>query len=85
MSNEIGMSAVELRWAHAQRATAPPDIRPYRAQSAGGPERVCGQGNQTVLRQIGWHGQSGAFYALDEDPSKHELGSFSPLYIEVGD
>lgn len=66
--------------------TIPPkDRRPYRRASEGGGSEmrtVTLDSNQT-WRQIGWHGQSGAFYALDEKPSDHELGSWSPLWILV--
>lgn len=68
---------------------APADQRPYRAASASGPERTVyhaspnGEVWNECLRQIGWHGQSGAFYALDEAPSDHEPGSFSPVWIVV--
>jgi len=66
----------------------PPDHRPYRFQHATGEEWAITstQGDtevRTVLRQVGWHGQSGAFYALDEDPSPFEKGSFSPLWLCV--
>jgi hypothetical protein len=63
-----------------------PASRPYRAQSATGPERVTFtiEGQQT-WRQVGWHGQTGAFYSLDEDPSPTEPGSFSPLWLLIED
>lgn len=63
-------------------ALTPPDRRPYRAAHEPGDElSITAGGTTIVFRQIGWHGQSGAFYALGEDPSKHEPGSFSPLWI----
>lgn len=31
-------------------------------------------------RQIGWLGQSGAFYAFSERPMNHEPGGWSPLW-----
>lgn len=63
----------------------PPDKRPYRLASAPGDERVYTQnGVRCTYRQIGWHGQTGALYALSEDPSGHEPGSFSPLWLCVG-
>jgi hypothetical protein len=36
-----------------------------------------------VFRQVGWQGQSGAFYALTGDarPGDHEPGSFAPLWV----
>ncbi len=64
----------------------PPDTRPYRSQSAGGPEMSPpGPSNhpRTHFRQVGWHGQSGALYSLDEDPSLYERGSFSPLWVQL--
>lgn len=36
-----------------------------------------------IWRQVGWIGQTGQFYALDEDPSRTERGSFAPLWREV--
>lgn len=64
---------------------APPNTRPYRLASAPGDELTFdGYGNRHTFRQIGWHGQSGALYALGEDPSAHEPGSFSPLWLCVG-
>ena len=63
---------------------APADRRPYRRASEDGPETKLRTDTHNVwFRQIGWHGQSGAFYAFDEDPSKHEPGSFGPVWIEV--
>lgn len=41
---------------------------------------------RTMFRQVGWIGQSGAFYVLGEDPEVikiFEPGSFSPMYIEI--
>lgn len=32
------------------------------------------------VEQVGWLGQTGRVYRLDEDPSQTESGSFSPLY-----
>ena len=36
-----------------------------------------------ALRQIGWQGQSGAFYALGEgvSPADHEPGSYAPILV----
>lgn len=35
------------------------------------------------VQQIGWLGQTGEVYRLDEPPTAHtEPGSFGPLYIE---
>lgn len=63
-------------------ATKPPNVRPYRAQHEPGTEvsALVGDWRQT-LRQVGWQGQTGAFYSLDEDPSPFEPGSFSPLWV----
>lgn len=63
-----------------------PNTRPYRRAQLPGDERVTyANGNRQIWRQIGWHGQSGAFYALGEDPSHHERGSFAPLWLLVDD
>ena len=73
------------RHAGFKPTTAPEDRRPYRrASESGGSEMrtVTLDANQT-WRQIGWHGQTGAFYALDEKPSQHEPGSWEPLWILV--
>lgn len=70
-------------WKH--QTTPPTDTRPYRrASESGGSEMRTHtlEANQ-LWRQIGWHGQTGAFYALDEKPSDHEPGSWSPLWILV--
>lgn len=62
----------------------PVDRRPYRGQHETGTEmRTVTASADQVWRQIGWHGQSGAFYSLGEDPSFHEPGSFSPLWLLV--
>lgn len=38
-----------------------------------------------VLAQVGWIGQSGQVYALDDQPMDgREPGSFQPLYIQIG-
>lgn len=66
--------------------TNPPDVRPYRTQHEPGDERVTHtMSSRQIWRQIGWHGQSGAFYSLAEDPSRYERGSFSPLWLLVDD
>lgn len=63
-----------------------PNTRPYRRAHLPGDERITyANGNRQTWRQLGWHGQSGAFYALGEDPSRHEPGSFSPLWLLVDD
>jgi hypothetical protein len=62
--------------------TAPPDRRPYRRMSATGPEQTFTTSDHSyVFRQLGWLGQSGAFYSLDEKPSEHERGGWAPLYL----
>lgn len=66
--------------------TPPPNVRPYHPAHLPGDERVTftlDTDQRQTWRQIGWHGQSGAFYALGEDPSRHEPGSFSPLWLLV--
>lgn len=62
---------------------APDDRRPYRRTSepSGQEMRTATLDANQTWRQIGWHGQTGAFYALDEKPSNHEPGSFEPLWI----
>lgn len=38
-----------------------------------------------ALAQVGWIGQSGGVYALNDQPMDgREPGSFQPLYISVG-
>lgn len=60
----------------------PVDRRPYRRQSEPGPEKTTRTDTaRQVWRQVGWLGQSGAFYSLDEKPHLTEPGSFSPLYF----
>lgn len=34
-------------------------------------------------RQVGWLGQTGRLYSMEEDPSKTEPGSFSPVFMTV--
>ena len=65
--------------------TAPDDRRPYRRASepSGQEMRTHTLEAQQTWRQIGWHGQTGAFYALDEKPAGHEPGSWEPLWILV--
>ena len=65
----------------ADRPT-PPDTRPYRRASAPGETLTVTDTTRRIdLHQVGWHGQSGAFYALDEHPSQYEHGSWGPLYV----
>lgn len=67
----------------------PSDRRPNRAMSATGPEidvisTPLGPDRtyyRLTFRQVGWIGQTGAFYALDENPRPTEPGSYSPLYF----
>jgi len=62
-------------------------MRPNRPLSASGHEQTVidewcdGRRYRLVLRQVGWIGQTGDFYTLDEDPSPTERGSFQPLLI----
>lgn len=63
--------------------TPPPDTRPYRRASAatGDEIRTHTATHTQTWRQIGWHGQSGAFYALGEQPTRHEPGSVAGLWL----
>jgi hypothetical protein len=68
----------------------PPNVRPHHPACEPGDERIthtfdADGTNRQIWRQVGWHGQSGAFYALPEDPSRYEPGSFSPLWLLVDD
>lgn len=63
---------------------APANTRPYRRLSESGPEmRTTTPDAEQLWRQVGWLGQTGAFYALDEKPSDHEGGSWGPLWALV--
>lgn len=42
-------------------------------------------GINVTFRKVGWLGQSGRFYTNEENPAPTEPGSFSPVYIEIGD
>lgn len=65
-------------------ARIPADTRPYRRASEPGDElTLTGYGNRHTMRHIGWHGATGAFYSLDEDPSTSEPGSFTPIWLPV--
>lgn len=58
--------------------------RPNQPQSASGPTMVTHTVDAVqTWRQVGWHGQTGDFYALHEDPSPTEPGSFSPLWLLI--
>jgi hypothetical protein len=62
----------------------PPNQRPYRPMYAPGPElTVTTDIYRLNLRQVGWLGQTGAFYALDEEPlgDGYEGGGVAPLYF----
>ncbi|MFI1485710.1 hypothetical protein [Streptomyces sp. NPDC020747] len=71
--------------AWVNQTTLPDDHRPYRRASEPGGQEMHTHtlDAQQTWRQIGWHGQTGAFYALDEKPSAHEPGSWEPLWILV--
>lgn len=73
------------RHAGFKPTTAPADRRPYRQahESGGSTMRTHTLDAAQTWRQIGWHGQTGAFYALDEKPADHEPGSWGPLWILV--
>ena len=60
--------------------------RPNRKQSAEGPEWVVftdSSSYRSTLRQVGWIGQSGDFYVLDDTAVASEAGSFRPLWFVV--
>lgn len=41
--------------------------------------------SKQVMSQIGWVGQTGSVYAIDDEPrDSREPGSYQPLYISVG-
>ncbi|MBP2703515.1 hypothetical protein JOL79_06845 [Microbispora sp. RL4-1S] len=46
-------------------------------------ERTAPDGRRMryVMRQVGWWGQSGAFYGLADPPYGREPGSFSPAWV----
>ncbi|MEW2070053.1 hypothetical protein [Streptomyces sp. NPDC007346] len=65
-------------------AKTPPNTRPHRPMHANGPETtVTTDTARLVLRQVGWLGQTGTFYSLDEDPlgDGYEGGGVAPLYF----
>jgi hypothetical protein len=42
--------------------------------------------SRPVMAQIGWVGQSGAVYALGDEPhDRREPGSYRPLYVQLGE
>ncbi|MEU0160169.1 hypothetical protein ABZ154_15345 [Streptomyces sp. NPDC006261] len=58
--------------------------RPNRPMHADGPELIAATATHLhVLRQVGWIGQTGALYSLDENPLEdgHEGGGVAPLYF----
>lgn len=36
-----------------------------------------------IFHQVGWRGQTGRLYTMDENPALTEPGSFSPMYIQI--
>lgn len=66
--------------------TTPPDRRPYRRMCDPGAERntLSPDGARRQLwRQVGWQGQTGALYSLDERPQDYERGSYAPMFVMV--
>lgn len=62
--------------------TTPANTRPYRLPSAPGGEMTLTTATRRLtFRQVGYHGQTGAFYALDERPSLTERGGWGPLWV----
>ena len=57
--------------------------RPNRPMHAEGPEQVVTyeDSRRCILRQVGWIGQTGDFYSLDEDPMPTEPSGFTPLWF----
>jgi hypothetical protein len=43
------------------------------------------EGGTAVFAQVGWLGQTGQVYGLDDKPADTERGGFTPLYIGVGE
>lgn len=73
-----------IDWSKHSPKETPPNQRPYQTESASWVERQTRTAERRqVWRQVGWHGQTGAFYSLDEDPSRFEPGSFSALWLLV--
>jgi hypothetical protein len=63
---------------------APPEQRPSCHAGVGGDELLVeADGVRRMFRQVGWHGHSGTFYALGENPALYESGAFAPLWILV--
>lgn len=65
-------------------SSRPPDTRPCRQMYAPGPEMsTTAEGYRQTWRQVGWLGQTGAIYSLDENPlgDGYERGGVAPLYF----
>jgi hypothetical protein len=42
--------------------------------------------SRPVMAQVGWMGQTGAVYRLDDEPRDgREPGSYRPLYVQIGE
>lgn len=46
-------------------------------------ELVVNEDPFTTFRQVGWLGQTGRFYSLEEVVEQTEPGGFSPVYIQT--
>ena len=47
--------------------------------------RSVARGSEVALSQVGWLGQTGTVYALDDEPRDcREPGSYAPLLIQIG-
>lgn len=82
------MVALEERDEVTSGKTIAPNVRPHRWAHATGEHRRTEThrgARRQIWRQVGWHGGSGFFYSLDEDPSRYEPASFQPLWILVDD
>src|SRR5690349_21411879 len=78
--SDVNLSTMDT----AAPKSPPPNTRPYTPPSTSGATVVHrGYDRRVEYRQVGWHGQSGAFYGLDEHPGSHEPGSYSPLWVCV--
>lgn len=46
------------------------------------------KGGAAAFAQVGWLGQSGRVYGLNEesdgDPADHERGGFQPIFVRIG-
>ena len=80
---DLGRTQRELRH---RPFIAPTNTRPYQSPSEPNEARVTfTPARRQIWRQVGWHGHTGAFYNLEEDPSRHEPAGFSPLWVLVDD